>query len=283
MQEKAVVITGVSSGIGLGTAEVMIAQGWRVFGSVRKAEDGARLRSELGDRLTPLEFDVTDEAAVMRGAETVRKALGGKTLDGLVNNAGIAIGGPLLSMDLDDFRKQQEVNLTGVVACVKAFGPLLGVDRSLSGSPGRIVNVGSVGGTNAFPLMAPYHVSKFGLEALTDSLRRELLPFGVDASIVAAGNVSTPIWSKADRDKYASDVRPEYVKPIEAMFDQFERMAENGLTPEYVGEQICNQLTARKPKARLLVTPSLLTYLAMKYLPKRMIDRIVGKRLGLVS
>lgn len=283
MSNQSVVITGASSGIGLGASEVMVARGWRVFGSVRKAEDGERLKTELGENFTPVEFDVTDEAAVERGAAEVRKALDGKKLGGLVNNAGIAVGGPLLSMPLDDFRKQLEVNLTGVVACVKAFGPLLGVDRSLAGEPGRIVNVGSVGGTNAFPLMAPYHVSKFGLEGLTDSMRRELMPFGVDASLVAAGNVATPIWSKADREKYGSDVRPEYVEPIDAMFEQFEKMAEKGLTPEYIGERICEQLTKKRPAARVLATPAPLTYLAMKYLPKRMVDGIVAKRLGLTK
>lgn len=281
MTARTVVVTGASSGIGLDTAKVLLEHGLRVFGSVRNREDAERLQTDMGSAFTPLMFDVTDEEAVHAGAAKVREALGGRTLDGLVNNAGIAVGGPLLSLALEDFRKQLEVNLTGVLICTQAFAPLLGVDKSLKGAPGRVVNVGSVGGTNAFPFMAPYHVTKFGLEGFTDSLRRELLPFGIDASLVAPGNVSTPIWTKADRDKYAEGIHEEYVEPIDAIFDQFARMAEEGLDPDDIGEAIYHQLMDKRPPARIVVTPAKLTYLAMKYMPKRLADRIVAKRLKL--
>lgn len=282
MTTRTVVVTGVSSGIGLDTTRVLLEHGMSVFGSVRKDEDAQRLQTEMGSQFTPLVFDVTDEEAVRAGADLVREKLGGRTLDGLVNNAGIAVGGPILSLPVEDFRKQLEVNLTGVLICTQAFAPLLGVDKSLKGTPGRIVNVGSVGGTNAFPLMAPYHVTKFGLEGFTDSLRRELLPFGIDASLIAPGNVSTPIWSKADRDKYKDGVREEYVEPINAIFDQFSEMAEKGLDPDDIGEEIYHLLMDKRPPARVVKTPAMLTYLAMKYMPKRMADRIVGKRLKLL-
>src|SRR6202158_2204515 len=123
---QSVVVTGTSTGIGFGTAKVLIARGLRVFGSVRKAADAARLNAELGANFVPLIFDVTDEAAVNAAAVEVRAALGGKTLAGLVNNAGIAVSGPLLELSVADFRRQMEVNVMGPVIATKAFAPLLG-------------------------------------------------------------------------------------------------------------------------------------------------------------
>jgi len=132
---KSVVVTGSSTGIGWGIAKVLVAKGFRVFGSVRKAEDGERLKEEFGANFMPLTFDVTDAQAVARGAEQVSAALGGETLSGLVNNAGIAVAGPLLYLKLDEFRQQIEVNLTGQLVVTQAFAPLLGADRSRTGAP----------------------------------------------------------------------------------------------------------------------------------------------------
>jgi NAD(P)-dependent dehydrogenase (short-subunit alcohol dehydrogenase family) len=143
---KSVVVTGVSTGIGWGCVKVLIAKGFRVFGSVRKKADAERLEKEFGSNFTPLIFDVTDEAGVSAGARQVEAALGGETLLGLVNNAGIAIPGPLIELKIDDFRRQLEVNLTGQLMVTQAFAPLLGADRSRQGAPGRIVMVSSVGG-----------------------------------------------------------------------------------------------------------------------------------------
>src|SRR5438874_1992598 len=139
---KSVVVTGVSSGIGWGAAKVLTGAGYRVFGSVRKAADGERLKGELGEGFVPLAFDVTDEAAVRQ----VRAALGGETLFGLVNNAGVAVPGPLLELPIGEFRQQIEVNLTGLVIVSQAFAPLLGAEAGRSGAPGRMVNISSVGG-----------------------------------------------------------------------------------------------------------------------------------------
>ncbi|HVE05113.1 MAG TPA: SDR family NAD(P)-dependent oxidoreductase, partial [Rhizomicrobium sp.] len=185
---KSVVVTGSSTGIGWGIAKVLIAKGFRVFGSVRKAEDGERLRKEFGANFVPLYFDVTDAAAVAKGADQVAGALGGEMLFGLVNNAGIAVAGPLLYLKIDEFRHQIDVNLTGQLIVTQAFAPLLGADRSRKGEPGRIVMISSVGGKNASPFVGPYSASKFGLEGLSESLRRELMLFGIDVIIVAPGS-----------------------------------------------------------------------------------------------
>lgn len=196
---RSVVITGTSTGIGWGTAKVLIGNGFRVFGSVRKVTDAERLAAEFGPNFVPLVFDVTDEAAVKAAADQVRAALAGEKLFGLVNNAGVAVAGPLLELPIKEFRRQIEINLIGVVITTQAFAPLLGVDRKLTGSSGRIVNIGSVGGRNAVPFLSPYNASKFAMEGLSESLRRELLPFGVDVIVIGPGAVATPIWARPNR------------------------------------------------------------------------------------
>src|ERR1700679_3236501 len=150
---KSVVVTGSSTGIGWGAAKVLIEHGFRVFGSVRKEADGARLKKEFGDSFVPLLFDVTATAAVNAAAEQVAAALGGETLAGLVNNAGIAIAGPLLYLKIDELRHQLEVNVIGQLIVTQAFAPLLGADTTRKGEPGRIVMISSVGGKNANPFM----------------------------------------------------------------------------------------------------------------------------------
>lgn len=143
---KTVVVTGVSTGIGRGTASILVKKGWHVFGSVRKEADGSALKSELGDAFTPLVFDVEDNDAILAAADDVRSHLAGRTLDGLVNNAGSSFPNPLLVQSVADFRKQIEINLVGMFAVTRAFAPLLGADPTLAGDKGRIINISSVGG-----------------------------------------------------------------------------------------------------------------------------------------
>src|SRR5215471_12890363 len=186
---KSVVITGASTGIGHSCAKLLLDKGYRVFGSVRKEADAERLKGEFGANFTPLLFDVTDEAAVLAAAREVRTALNGETLAGLVNNAGIAVAGPVLELSADEFRRQMNVNVIGPIITTQAFGPLLGADRTLKGPPGRIVMISSVAGRNGNPLLSAYVASKHALEGLSESLRRELMLFGIDVVIVAPGPV----------------------------------------------------------------------------------------------
>src|SRR5512145_2856574 len=176
---QSVVVTGVSTGIGWGITKVLIGRGFRVFGSVRKTQDAERLSREFGEQFRPLLFDVTDEAAVQAAAQHVREQLKGETLFGLVNNAGIAAPGPLIHLPTDDFRHQLEVNLVSVLIITKAFAPLLGVDRTLRGQPGRILNMSSVSGLTAAPFVGAYATSKHGLEGFSEALRRELMLYGI--------------------------------------------------------------------------------------------------------
>ena len=284
MTPKSVVVTGASTGIGWGCAKVLVRKGFHVFGSVRKVEDAQRLSKEFGAAFTPLTFDVTDPAAVKAAADQVRQALNGRTLAGLVNNAGVAVAGPLLEIPLEEFRRQMEINVLGVVAVTQAFAPLLGADTSLKGPPGRIVNISSVGGTSANPFLSPYNASKFALEGLSESLRRELMLFGVDVIVVGPGAVATPIWSKASAD---NDVSPyadtPYAPALEKVRSFMLGRGAQGLPPEKIGRVVLKALTLAQPKVRYTVTPEPLRNWMLNNLPKRTVDRMIGKRLGLIK
>jgi len=277
---KAVVITGVSTGIGHGAAKVLTARGFRVFGSVRKETDGQRLQEEFGSAFTPLFFDVTDEAAVRRAAETVSHSLGDEPLFGLVNNAGIAVPGPLLCLSADEIRHQLEVNVVGQMIVTQAFAPLL--EARNGGRPGRIVMISSVGGRIATPFLGPYHASKFALEALSDSLRRELMPQGIDVIVIEPGAVATAIWDKADALDISRYNNTPYASALGRFKEEAIRGGRKGLSEETLGLAVHRGLTAARPRARYVVTPDRFQYLAGLALPARVLDRAIAKQLGLL-
>src|SRR6201991_2047181 len=280
---QSVVITGTSTGIGWGTAKGLLDRGFRVFGSVRKQEDADRLKDEFGANFTPLLFDVTDEAQVLAAARDVRAELEGETLAGLVNNAGIAVPGPVLELSADEFRHQMNVNVIGPIIATQAFGPLLGADASLKGPKGRIVMISSVAGKNGNPLTPAYAASKHAIEGLSESLRRELMLFGIDVVIVAPGPVKTPIWSKGqssfDIDKYKNS---PYLPSLQKVSAYMAHLDSIGLPPEKIAEVVYDALTLPKPKVRYQIAPDPLRHLIGAYLPKRMVDKIIAKRVGLM-
>lgn len=278
---SAVVVTGASTGIGWGCVKVMIASGLRVFGSVRKQQDAERLSHEFGANFSPLIFDVTDAAAVGAGARQVAAALGGETLMGLVNNAGIAVPGPLLWVTMEDFTRQIAVNLTGQLIVTQAFAPLLGTERGRRGKSGRIVMISSVGGRNARPFLGPYSASKFALEGLSESLRRELMLFGIDVVIVAPGTVATPIWAKAEALDLALFAHTPYARALEKLRSLMIDAGKKGLPPERIGQTVLTALTVPKPKTRYTVTPAPIQNLLENLLPKRVVDGMIARRLGL--
>ncbi len=278
---QSVVVTGVSTGIGWGITKVLIQHGFRVFGSVRKAQDAERLSKEFGENFVPLLFDVTDEVAVRSAAGQVQEQLHGETLFGLVNNAGIAVPGPLMHLATDDFRHQLEVNLVSVLIVTKAFLPLLGADHSLRGKPGRIVNISSTGGKNGGPFLGAYSASKHGLEGFSESLRRELMLYGIDVIIVAPGAVATPIWDKAEQADLSPYAGTEYIESARRFQEYMIRGGRNGLPAEKIGEVVLHTLTAPKPRVRYAVAPGNFLLRTMQdLLPKRLIDRFIARGLG---
>jgi NAD(P)-dependent dehydrogenase (short-subunit alcohol dehydrogenase family) len=277
-----VVVTGASTGIGLGTTRVLIEHGLHVFGSVRKAADAERLKATFGEKITPLIFDVIDEPAVHAAAAQVRTALAGSTLLGLVNNAGIAVGGPLLHLPTAEFRTQMEVNLVGPLIVTQAFAPLLGADRSLRGQPGRIVNISSVGGRIGAPFVGAYAASKHGLEGFSESLRRELMLYGIDVIIVGPGAVATPIWDKAESSDASPYDATEYGPLLRRFQAYFIADGRKGLPPERVGATVYEALTAAKPRTRYAVVRRFVAdWLLPTLLPRRMVDQAIASRLGL--
>jgi NAD(P)-dependent dehydrogenase (short-subunit alcohol dehydrogenase family) len=278
---KSVVVTGASTGIGYATAKALIATGFRVFGSVRNKADAERVSKELGANFTPLLFDITDEAAVKNAAAQVRAALAGETLAGLVNNAGVSVPAPLLEIPIADFRRQIEINVVGQVIVLQAFAPLLGIDRSLKGPPGRIVMISSVAGKNALPFSGPYSASKHAVEGMSESLRRELMLFGIDVIVIGPGPIKTAIWGKSENAEHRFSQTP-YFEAIKKLRSGMQAVAAAGLPAEDVGQLVLHALTARKPWTRYTITPGQGRRWLMSLLPKRVQDRMIAKRLGLM-
>lgn len=280
---RSCVVTGVSTGIGEAIATDLVKRGWRVFGTVRRMDDADRLDNELGPSFTPLVCDVTDVDSLSRAAATVADLLAGKPLDGLVCNAGISLPGPLLHQPLDELDRQWKVNVLGQIATVQAFGPLIGAQEDFAGRPGRIVMMSSVSGRLAWPFVGGYAASKHALEAVSHTLRRELLPFGVDVVIVGPGPIATPIWEKSAGAVEKARYQATFYGPL---IDRFEREAldrsRHALPPQAVADVVHTALTAPRPKVRYTITPApLLNWFLPLILPARWLDRIAAKRLGL--
>src|SRR5215210_6140998 len=236
---KSIVITGVSTGIGQGAAREFARHGYRVFGSVRKEEDAERLAAEFGPNFVPLVFDVTDPEVVLGAAAEVGEALGGSTLAGLVNNAGIAIGGPLALQPLGEVRTHFEVNVVGMISVTQAFLPLLGVGRPRAEKPGRIVNVGSTDGKIASPFIGAYAGTKHAAEGISDSLRRELLLYGIDVILIEPGAVRTEIWDKG-ASQAGRYIETDYAEPLDRFRRYAEGLATGGYSPAEFGRSVRN-------------------------------------------
>ena len=279
---KTVIVTGASTGIGRSTAEHLARQGWQVFAGVRKLKDGEPLVA-VHENIKPILLDVTQVEHVTAAVETVRAALGGQKLAGLVNNAGIANMGPLAVQPLDQFKAHFDVNVFGLLRASQAFAPLLGMDESLDGPAGRIVNITSVGGKLASPFLGAYTATKHAVESMTDSLRRELVIFGIDAIAVGPGAVKTPIWDKAEKDNSGNPYsNSPWAKAIEKFSETMLEGGRTGLAPEEIAKTIETALTARKPKARYAPVPNKLTNFTLPMLlPKRTVDGFFWKRFGL--
>jgi NAD(P)-dependent dehydrogenase (short-subunit alcohol dehydrogenase family) len=273
-----VIVTGASTGIGFATCQVLIRRGFRVFGSVRTPTDVERLRNQLGTSYVPLIFDVTDPESVSKAVADVKRAAGDQPLAGLVNNAGIAVAGPLAYLPLERFRLQLEVNLLGVHTVTQAFLPLLGTEPNRVGSPGRIVNISSVSGRLAVPFLGAYAASKFGLEGYSDALRRELMLFGIDVILIEPGAVVTPIWDKAEGVVLQQFPDTPYDRSLRRFAEQAMKEAKIGFPAEKVAELIWRALTTRRPRARYMIVPNrLVEWSIPRRLPTEFLDYCIAK------
>ena len=248
--QQSYVITGASSGIGLDAAVALIAQGHRVFGSVRSEADARRLRESLGPRFTPLVFDVRDRPAIDAAAATVEAEVGAAGLHGLVNSAGISISGPLVHVDPEVMQRHLDVNVMGSFHTIQAFFPLLKRSRDRWGKPGRIVNVSALSGRNAYPFMGAYAASKHAIEAISDSLRREMMIYGLEVVVIQPGNINTPIWGKNQglRTEFAETDYGPVLKRINPV-----AVGKRSLPVSRVTDKIMKALMKRRPRARYLI------------------------------
>lgn len=276
VREQTVVITGASTGIGAACARHLDGLGLTVLAGVRRREDGDALKSGSSARLQPLLLDVTDAVSIEQARQTVTGLVGPRGLAGLVNNAGIAVAGPLETVPIADLRRQFEVNVIGQVAVTQAFLPLLRQGR------GRIVNMGSIAGRAAMPVMGPYSASKFALEALTDALRLEVQQWGIQVSIVEPGAIATPIWtksgSKAEELETATSVAMKalYAGVIAGVRARVAEAAARAIPPDAVAHAVEHALTAASPRTRYLVgRDAKVRALMVKLLPDRLSDRLM--------
>ena len=252
MEQRSVLVTGASTGIGKETVLLLARKGFHVFAGVRRQADADTLAHESAGAVVPLLIDVTDVSSIRAAARAASAAVGGEESFALVNNAGIAVAAPLELLPIDDLRRQFEVNLFGHVAVTQEFLPLL---RSRHG---RIVFMGSLFGRVAVPLAGPYSAAKFALEAVADAFAVELHPWKIRVSILEPGNIATPIWDKFKRratDAVGSAPAGEdlYGDVQGSMMRLAEFFSRSGLTPGRVAEVVHRVLTARRPRARYLV------------------------------
>ena len=283
-ERRNALVTGCSTGIGRATALTLLQRGWRVFATVRRREDAEALTQAAGQApgLVPVLLDVTEDASVEQGCAQVREALGGETLHGLVQNAGVANIGPLEVMPVDFFARQLEVNLTGVLRVTQALLPLMRQGEAPQGSR-RIVMISSINGQVGTPLGGAYCASKFGLEGMSDTLRRELLPQDIDVVIVEPGAIETAIWETSKRR--AEGIMPQlethpamplYRKFIDSMMERVKRIEKQAIPAERVAAVVRNSLERSRPAVRVRVgNDAVIGYLLQRILPTRLFDKLI--------
>lgn len=273
---KSVVISGASTGIGRACALHMDRLGWQVFAGVRSQRDAASLRREASACLVPIILEVTKTASIRRAVTAVSRALHGSGLSGLVNNAGIPYGGPVEFLDLKEVRRLYDVNFFGAIAVTQAFLPLLRQGR------GRVVNMSSVGGMVSAPFVSPYASSKFALEALSDSLRMELHPWGLHVAVIQPGAIDTPIWDKAG-DVIQTLVKGApgeglelYGTAIRGMSGRFVR---HGISSDSVTRAVAHALASAHPRTRYRIGLEGMLVHLVRLLPDRLRDRLILSQL----
>jgi NAD(P)-dependent dehydrogenase (short-subunit alcohol dehydrogenase family) len=277
-QKGSLVISGASTGIGEACALYLARQGWQVFAGVRKPEDAERLHADSSGQITPIFLDVTNPEQIAAAARQVTEAVGEAGIAGLVNNAGIAVVGPLEFLPLDDIRQQMEINFLGQVAVTQAFLPLLRKAR------GRIINMSSISGRVGAPFFGPYAASKFALEAFTDSLRRELMPWNMEVISIEPGSITTPMWAKslqAAQERLAglSEVGKKlYEEDLESTVKRAKFSEVRGLPPQVVVDAVEHALSAKRPKTRYIMGKNTRTVILLtRILPDRWVDWIVRR------
>lgn len=277
----AVLVTGANSGIGLACTVELSKRDFRVFAGVRRVVSMDIWADGVIDRIVPVRLDVTDRGEISAATELISDVTGGHGLQGLVNNAGIGVAGPLEFLPMAELRRQLEINLVGQFAVTQAMLPLI------RAGDGRIVNMGSESGRLALPLLGPYAASKFALRALNDALRVELSPSGIPVSLIEPATVATPIWPKAiaEADRQVANLPPEaherygaMIRTVRARAGQYEQAA---IPIEQVVDAVVHALTADRPRSSYLVAPRSRIWLMrlLSVIPARLRDSLILRSL----
>lgn len=277
---QTILITGTSTGIGYGAARALAAAGYRVIATVRRARDAERLKRELGDNLYPVVCDVTQADQVAALPEHVNRVSESGWLDVLINNAAIELIAPAELQPMEEIRAQFETNVFGLMAVTRALLPLLGTDANAGEHGGRIINVSSVGGVLALPLLSAYVATKFAVEGYSHSLRRELRRFGIDVVILGPGAVKSEIWNKhlVGAPRYDGTPYEGSMAKLKTMMQTAERTA---FAAEAAGEFIRSIVEVRHPKVRYVFTPGRLqNWTLPTMLPHAWVDGLIGNMLA---
>ncbi len=277
---KSVFISGASTGIGHCCAIELATMGFQVFAGIRNTEDRIRLHA-AHPNLIPVSLEITSEESIRQALNQVSAKLNGNALYGLVNNAGIAVSGPLEFIPVAELRRQMDINWIGHIAVTQAFLPLLRQSR------GRIINIGSIAGLTALPFLGPYCASKFALEAITDAMRMELKPWGIQVSIIEPGSIVTPIWQKTQHAAKAAalGLPPEFTElyghAVTKVRQASERSALKGIAPEAVAKAVIHALTAPKSKTRYAIGTDAHLRRLLNGLPDLVRDWLILTKVGL--
>jgi NAD(P)-dependent dehydrogenase (short-subunit alcohol dehydrogenase family) len=275
---KNVVITGVSSGIGRASLDILHAKGYHIFGSVRNQTDADKLLKIYPDRFTPLRFDVQNHDEVIKASRIVFEEC--ETLAGLINNAGIAIPGPLEHLSEEKFEKQLDVNVKSIRRITNLFLPLLGAKLNSSKPPGRIINISSVSGLFNSPFNGAYSISKHALESMTDIYRRELSQYGIKVIAIEPGPIKTEIWKK-NLNKMEEFKDSDYYEILQKADKIIENAERNALPVENVSRLIAKCMVAKRTKTRYIVHKSKFAFRLMAYyFPDKLSDWLVRKTLN---
>ena len=278
-----ILITGVSSGIGHATAKYFLSRGHTVFGSVRKQSDADRMRSDFGKSYIPLIFDTTEEFEVKKSYDFVKETVGTQGLSALINNAGIAVFGPMQHISLEEMRTQFEVNVHAVVLVTQTFLPLLGASKdSHYKKKGKLFVISSVAGRATRGFLGPYAGSKHAIEGIFDAYRRELMIYGIPVVIIEPGPIKTDIWAKAvkkeEQDKRFDDT--DYADIFSRFNKEIERIEKIALPSERVAKTIYQAYKSKSPKTRYLITPKkFFVWLAIHLIPDKLLDRLQFKQM----
>lgn len=280
---KYILITGISSGIGQSIAMELLDKGYYVVGTVRKESDAKKFYDKYPNQFQGLILDLKNKNNIEEVYKRLVKILNGNNLHALINNSGVAIGGPLMHQNMDEIRDQFEINFFGLLDLTKKVLPLLrAVSHDQNQSPGKIINIGSTNGKIVYPFMGAYCATKHALEAISDALRYELKIYGIDVVLIEPGSVNTPIWDKADKTDLSPYANTDYKIILEKFKQEMIKIGKKGLNPEKVAKVAATVVENKNPKSRYIVSGNYFTeWLLPRILPSSVFDYLITRETGL--